>query len=135
MENRHGCNELPRLRVQAFRRSRRLLDQCRILLRHLIELRDRIAHLSDALGLLMRRGADLADDETRSVVDEDAAPDLVRLVHQSQSPVGRLHALWTLDGLDKLETPEIEAGLADKEAGVRENAIILAEPRHEPKVH
>ncbi len=59
----------------------------------------------------------------------DAAPDLVRLVHQSQSPVGRLHALWTLDGLGKLESPEIEAGLADKEAGVRENAIILAEPR------
>ena len=59
----------------------------------------------------------------------DAAPDLVRLVHQSQSPVGRLHALWTLDGLGKLEAPEIEAGLADKEAGVRENAIILTEPR------
>jgi len=59
----------------------------------------------------------------------DAAPDLVRLVHQSQSPLGRLHALWTLDGLGKLESPEIEAGLTDKEAGVRENAIILAEPR------
>ncbi|HXI40088.1 MAG TPA: c-type cytochrome, partial [Bryobacteraceae bacterium] len=58
----------------------------------------------------------------------DAAPDLVRLVHESQSPLGRLHALWTLDGLGKLETAEIEAGLADKEAGVRENAIILAEP-------
>ena len=59
----------------------------------------------------------------------DAAPNLVRLVRQSQSPVGRLHALWTLDGLGKLEAPEIEAGLADKEAGVRENAIILTEPR------
>jgi putative heme-binding domain-containing protein len=59
----------------------------------------------------------------------DVAPDLVRLVHQSQSPVGRLHALWTLDGLGKLEAPEIETGLADKEAGVRENAIILAESR------
>src|SRR5260370_16229129 len=59
----------------------------------------------------------------------DVAPDLVRLVHQSQSAVGRLHALWTLDGLGKLEAPEIEAGLADKEAGVRENAIILAESR------
>ena len=59
----------------------------------------------------------------------DAAPDLARMVHESPSPVGRLHALWTLDGLGKLQPAEIEAGLADREAGVRENAIILAEPR------
>ena len=59
----------------------------------------------------------------------DVAPNLVRLIHESQSPVGRLHALWTLDGLRKLEAPEIETGLADREPGVRENAIILAESR------
>ena len=58
----------------------------------------------------------------------DAAPALVRLVHESQSPVGRLHALYTLDGLGKLDPAEIQAGLADSAAGVRENAIILAEP-------
>jgi putative membrane-bound dehydrogenase-like protein len=60
---------------------------------------------------------------------DDVAPNLVRLVHESQSAVGRLHALWTLDGLGKLGAPEIEAGLADPEPGVRENAIILAESR------
>ncbi len=68
----------------------------------------------------------------RLLVDRNAvnvAPNLVRLVHESQSPVGRLHALWTLDGLGKLDTAEIEMGLADHEPGVRENAIILAEPR------
>jgi putative membrane-bound dehydrogenase-like protein len=59
----------------------------------------------------------------------DAASDLARMVHESPSPVGRLHALWTLDGLGKLQPAEIEMGLADREAGVRENAIILAEPR------
>jgi putative membrane-bound dehydrogenase-like protein len=59
----------------------------------------------------------------------DVAPNLVHLIHESQSPVGRLHALWTLDGLGKLDAPEIEAGLADHEPGVRENAIILAESR------
>src|SRR5690348_12840136 len=59
----------------------------------------------------------------------DAAPDLVRMVHESPSPVGRLHALWTLDGLGALQPAEIEHALADREAGVRENAIVLAEPR------
>jgi len=59
----------------------------------------------------------------------DVAPELVRMVHESPSGVGRLHALWTLDGLGKLEAPEIETALGDPEAGVRENAIVLAEPR------
>ena len=59
----------------------------------------------------------------------DAVSYLVRMVHQSPSPVGRLHALWTLEGLGKLQPAEIEVGLADREPGVRENAIILAELR------
>jgi len=59
----------------------------------------------------------------------DAAPALVRMVHESSSAVGRVHALWTLDGLNKLAPAEIEAGLKDQTPGVRENAIILAEPR------
>jgi len=68
----------------------------------------------------------------RLLVDRKAvevAPGLVRMVHENQSGVGRLHALWTLDGLGKLDTPEIETALADHEAGVRENAIIMAESR------
>jgi len=51
------------------------------------------------------------------------------MVHESQSPVGRLHALWTLEGIGKLDPVEIQTGLADQTAGVRENAVILAEPR------
>jgi putative membrane-bound dehydrogenase-like protein len=54
---------------------------------------------------------------------------LVRLFHESRSPLARLHALWTLDGLGKLEIGLIEQALADAEAGVRENAIRLAETR------
>jgi len=54
---------------------------------------------------------------------------LVRLFHESPSPMGRLHALWTLEGLGKLDTALVAAGLADSEPGVRENAIRLAEPR------
>ena len=48
---------------------------------------------------------------------------------RSQSSVARLHALWTLDGLNRLEARHIEQALDDPEAGVRENAILLAEPR------
>jgi putative membrane-bound dehydrogenase-like protein len=54
---------------------------------------------------------------------------LVRLFHESRSALARLHALWTLDGVGGLEIGLIEQALADREAGVRENAIRLAEPR------
>ena len=59
----------------------------------------------------------------------DAVQPLTTLFASSPSAVARLHALWTLDGLQKLETPLIEKALSDPEAGVRENAILLAEPR------
>ena len=58
----------------------------------------------------------------------DVAPDLARMAEQSQSPQGRLHALWTLEGIGKLDAAKVEHALADREAGVRENAIVLAEP-------
>ena len=48
---------------------------------------------------------------------------------RSASPLGRLHALWTLDGIGALEDAVIESALRDATAGVRENAIRLAEPR------
>jgi putative membrane-bound dehydrogenase-like protein len=68
----------------------------------------------------------------RLIVDRgsaDAAALVTQLFESSQSSVARLHALWTLDGLNRLETHHIERALDDPEAGVRENAILLAEPR------
>ena len=59
----------------------------------------------------------------------DAPALLTRLLETSRSPVARLHALWTLDGLNRLEPRHIERALDDPEAGVRENAILLAERR------
>jgi putative membrane-bound dehydrogenase-like protein len=47
------------------------------------------------------------------------------------SPYGRLHALWTLEGLGRLDAATIEAALEDEAAGVRENALRLAESRLE----
>src|SRR5206468_1078754 len=58
-----------------------------------------------------------------------AVPALTKLVRDSPSPQGRVHALWTLEGLGNLDSGLISNAFQDKEAGVRENAIILAE-RH-----
>jgi putative membrane-bound dehydrogenase-like protein len=54
---------------------------------------------------------------------------LTRLVNEGRSPLGRLHALWTLEGLGKLDDDLVLKALDDPEPGVRENAILLAEPR------
>ena len=45
------------------------------------------------------------------------------------APLGRLHALWTLEGLRALTEPLIVAALKDPVPGVRENGIRLAEMR------
>ena len=59
----------------------------------------------------------------------DLAPRLQRLFALSPQPLGRLHALWTLEGLGQLDDALVLAALGDAEAGVRENALRLAEPR------
>jgi putative membrane-bound dehydrogenase-like protein len=66
----------------------------------------------------------------RLVVDRHprgAIPLLTRLAASGDSPVGRVHALWTLEGLGALQPETIESALADTTPGVRENAIRLAE--------
>ena len=65
-----------------------------------------------------------------------AVAPLIKLFETSPQAVGRLHALWTLDGLHKLDPKLIQKALTDPEAGVRENAIILAESAlpHSPEL-
>ena len=59
----------------------------------------------------------------------EAAPLLERLFAQSPKPLARLHALWTLEGLGRLDDALVQAALGDAAAGLRENALVLAEPR------
>ncbi len=59
--------------------------------------------------------------------NQNIAPKLEGLVDNAIHAEGRLHALWTLQGLNALTPAVIEKGLKDPEAGVRENAIQLAE--------
>jgi len=56
-----------------------------------------------------------------------AVPALRQMARADQRPLGRLHALWTLQGLQALDEPTLERALQDQQAGVRENALQLAE--------
>lgn len=59
--------------------------------------------------------------------DPSSVLPLAKMVRESTSGPGRLHALWTLEGIQKLDTTLIIKALKDPVAGVRENAIKLAE--------
>lgn len=59
--------------------------------------------------------------------DRSAGAPLKSLVEISSDPLGRLHALWTLDGMHLMDQKTIEKGLKDEVPGVRENAIQIAE--------
>lgn len=60
--------------------------------------------------------------------DPSSVPLLTDLASNSQYPQARVHALWTLDALGKLNSSLIEQALEHSEAGVRQNAVLLAEP-------
>ncbi len=60
-------------------------------------------------------------------MDKSAIPALVKMSENQHAPLGRLHALWTLEGMRELHSSLIKKALRDVVAGVRENAIRLAE--------
>ena len=59
--------------------------------------------------------------------DKAVAPELVKLASTSPDWRFRLHALWTLDGLDAIEPAAVTAALADPSRDVRASAVRLAE--------
>lgn len=61
--------------------------------------------------------------------DQAAVPALHALVRGGKTALGRLHALWSLHGLGALTDDDVRRGLGDTAAGVRENAVKLAEQR------
>ena len=56
---------------------------------------------------------------------------LIEIATGGSRPDARVHALWTLEGLGKLDASLIQSALGDPVPGVRENAVRLAEPRLE----
>ncbi len=59
--------------------------------------------------------------------DATMAPQLKQLALQSTDWRVRLHALWTLDGLDAIGVEEVQRALTDKSADLRAAAIRLSE--------
>ena len=59
--------------------------------------------------------------------DKSVIPQLRQLVVNSPAPLGKLHALWTLSGLEGLDVPTLLAGISDPHPGVREHALRLSD--------
>lgn len=59
--------------------------------------------------------------------DDAVVPRLRELAGRAPDWRTRLHALWTLDGLDALEAAQVERALSDKSADVRASAVRLSE--------
>jgi putative heme-binding domain-containing protein len=88
------------------------------------------ATTEDLVGMLAHSNVWWRRTAQRLLVDRqptEAPAQLARLFRESPSAVGRLHALWTLEGVGKLDPALVAQALGDREPGVRENAIVLAE--------
>ncbi len=59
--------------------------------------------------------------------DESVVEDLLAMARNTGESLGSLHALWTLEGLGALTSEAIARALKASDAGLRENAIRLAE--------
>jgi putative membrane-bound dehydrogenase-like protein len=59
--------------------------------------------------------------------DKTAVASLIELCKTHQDPRTRLHALYTLEGMDALDAELVKLALNDAHAGVREHGVILAE--------
>ncbi|HEY7119005.1 MAG TPA: PVC-type heme-binding CxxCH protein, partial [Tepidisphaeraceae bacterium] len=59
--------------------------------------------------------------------DPASVPLLLKLVSQAKSPVAKVHALWALQGMNKLNADTVEDALKDPDPHVRATAIRVAE--------
>ncbi|MBL9209992.1 MAG: c-type cytochrome [Opitutaceae bacterium] len=81
------------------------------------------------VALLEHRNGWHRDNAQRLLVeagDRAVLPAVATLLRDSRLPQGRLHALWTLEGLGGLEAAHVGRALGDAEPGVVENALWLA---------
>jgi putative membrane-bound dehydrogenase-like protein len=61
--------------------------------------------------------------------DKSAVEPLKKMLRSAQLPQVRLNALWSLKGLDALDTDDLEFALADSHFALREHGVRLAESR------
>lgn len=60
--------------------------------------------------------------------DSAVVPSLAGMSRENAEPLARLHALWTLEGLDALEQSVVFTALQDRDPRVRAAAVRLTEP-------
>lgn len=60
--------------------------------------------------------------------DLSVVPALKKLALEGKNPLGRVRALWTLDGLNALDLNTVEKAFRDKDPKVRAAAIRVSEP-------
>ena len=60
--------------------------------------------------------------------DKTVVPGLRKLLTSSSNPLARLHAIWTLEGLDAIDDSILKTGFADSDSRVRSAAIRISEP-------
>ena len=82
-----------------------------------------VAHLSDANGWWR----DTAQQLLVLKQDTSAVPALQKLARSSGDQLGRIHALWTLEGLDALDAALVRQLLGDKDPQIRIQAIRASE--------
>jgi putative membrane-bound dehydrogenase-like protein len=61
--------------------------------------------------------------------DRTAVPHVRQVAAAGRDGAARVHALWTLAGLDAVDTADLTRAFGDSEAAVRENAVRVAEER------
>ena len=61
--------------------------------------------------------------------DRNATPALRSMLRENPTAVARLHAMWSLHGLEQLNNQDLIAALTDSNSYLRAQAIKLAEPR------
>jgi mono/diheme cytochrome c family protein/glucose/arabinose dehydrogenase len=59
---------------------------------------------------------------------ESVVPLLEKVIREGDSELGRLHALWTLEGIGKLTASVVVEALKDESSIVRTSAVRVAEP-------
>jgi len=86
-----------------------------------------IAELCEALGHPNAWQREAASRVIFTRQDQTAVEPLKQFAKSSKSELGRMHALYALDGLKALKAAQVEIALADESPRVREHAIRLSE--------
>lgn len=59
--------------------------------------------------------------------DKSVVPDLKKITTEDKNPLARIHAIWTLEGLESLDKQTLFTAFADADANVRKTAVWASE--------